>query len=113
MIDVDVIINWLLGHQEILVLLAAIAAGIGALYRPICDLIKSLPGLVWAVIKYTFLTVWLIMWPIRKLIVWAYIKFLSDHVFNFFDKIFDWFEKREIAKEKLSDNNSPIKITEL
>lgn len=113
MSEAHVFINWLLGHQEILVLLAAIAAGIGALYRPMRDLIKALPKLVWVVIKYTFLTIWIIMWPIRKLIVWTYTKFLSDHVYNFFDRIFDWFEKREIAKEKLSDNNSPIKTTEL
>lgn len=113
MIEVHVAINWLLGHREILALLAVIAAGIGALYRPVRDLIKALPRFIWVVIKYTSLTIWLIIWPIRKPIAWAYTKFLSDYVYNFFDRILDSFEKREAAKEKLHDNNSNIETVEL
>lgn len=108
-----IVINWLLGHQEIIALLAVIATAIGALYRPVRDLLKALPKFIWAVIKYTFLTIWVMLWPIRKPIAWAYSKFLSAHVYNLLTRFFDWYEKREDAKEKLHATKDSLKVTDL
>lgn len=113
MIEVHAVINWLLGHQEILALLAVIAAGVGTLYRPIRDLINVLPKFVWAVIKYAFFAIRVILWPIWKPIAWAYTKFMSDYVYNFLDGIFEWFENRDAAREKLRTNKNDIKVTDL
>ena len=90
---------WIVEHGVIIGLLAAIATAFGALYQPVRDLLKALPGFIWGVIKYSVLTAWVIIWPIRKLIAMAYGKFLSDRVDRMFDKLFDWFEAREARKE--------------
>ena len=105
--------NWLLQHAELVGLLAAIAAGAGAVYKPIRDLIKALPKFIGSVIKFALKTVWFIIWPLRKLIVWTYFKYAEKYVDQLFEKISNWLDKREVAKEKLHDINSPIKPTEL
>lgn len=111
--EVHIVLNWLMGHKEILALLAVIAAGVGALYRPVRDLIIFIPKLAWVLIKFAFLTIWYISWPIRRPIAWLYTEHLSGHVDNFFGRIFDWYEKREDAKEKLRATKDSLKVTDL
>lgn len=105
--------NWLLQHAELVGLLATIAAGVGAIYKPTRDLITALPKFIKSVIKFAFKTIWFIIWPLRKLVAWTYFKYTDKYVDKLFEKISNWLDKREIAKEKLRDINSPIKPTEL
>lgn len=111
--NLDAIIAWVWENKEIISLFAVIATALGTIYQPTRDLLKVLPKIAWGIIKYSALTAWAIIWPVRKPIKWAYTKFLSDHVYNFFDRIFDWFEKREAAKEKLRENKNTIEVLDL
>ena len=113
LMNLDAIIAWVWENKEIIGLFAVIATALGTIYHPTRDLLKVLPKIVWAIVKYSALTVWAIIWPIRKPIAWAYTKFLSDHVYNFLDRIFDCFEKRETAKEKLRKNKNIIETIDL
>lgn len=95
----EVIADWLLENKEIIGIFAVIATAVGALYRPVLDLLRALPGLIWGLIKFIFQFSWFFIWPLRKLIAWSYSKFFSRHVDRTFDRIFDWFEKREAVKK--------------
>jgi hypothetical protein len=72
--NLDVIVAWVWGNKEIIGLFAVIATALGAIYQPTRDLLKILPKIAWAIVKYSALTVWSIIWPIRKLIEWVYTK---------------------------------------
>lgn len=111
--NLEAITAWAWENKEIIGLFAVIATAVGALYQPTRDLLRVLPKTIWTTIRCVVLIVWIIIWPARKLIAWLYVKFVAKHVEEFFDKIFDWFEKRETAKNKLHDDNGPIKATEL
>jgi hypothetical protein len=111
--DESVVIAWIIEHKEIITLLAVVAAGIGALYRPFRDLLEIMPKLIWTILKYISLIIWFVMWPIRKPIAWLYAKYLSDHVYNILERIFEWFEEREAAKEERRNDSRTIKPTEL
>jgi len=87
--SLDAIIDWVWENKEIIGLFAVITTALGAIYQPTRDLLKVLPKLVWSITKFTMLTAWAIIWPIRKLIAWLYVKFAAKHVEKFFDKIFD------------------------
>ena len=95
----EVITDWLLENKEIIGIFAVIATAVGALYRPALDLLKTLPGFAWSLIKFIFQFAWFVTWPLRKLIAWSYTKYFSKHIDRAFDKMFDWFEKGEAAKE--------------
>lgn len=95
----EVIIDWLLQNKEIIGIFAVIATAVGALYHPTLDLLKALSGFVWGLIKFIFQLAWFVAWPLRKLIAFSYSKLFSKHVERAFDRMFDWFEKREAAKE--------------
>lgn len=97
--DLEAIINFTLDNKEIIGLFAVIATAIGALYRPILDVIKVLPTFTWGLVKFSFQFIWFITWPFRKLVALLYGKFLSNHIDKAFDKMFDWFEKREAVKD--------------
>lgn len=104
--NLDAIIVWVWENKEIVGLFAVIATAIGALYQPTRDLLEVLPKITWGIVKYTVLTIWIIIWPIRKLIAWLYEKFASKHVEKLFDNIFEWFEERELAKEASQERQS-------
>lgn len=97
--SLDIIIKFIWENKEIIGLLAVIATALGALYQPTRDLLGFLPRAVWEIIKFVFLILFFITWPIRRLIVILYLEFAEKYVDKFFNKIFDWFEKREAAKE--------------
>ncbi len=103
--NIEAIISWGMANQPIIALFALAATIIGALYRPVLDLLSILPSLAWGTVKFTLLTVWMITWPIRALIAWLYEKYGAAPVEKFFDKIFEYFEKREVVKKKLFDND--------
>jgi hypothetical protein len=97
--NLDAIIAWVWEYKEIIGLLAVIATALGALYQPTRDLLSFLPKAVWEVIKFVFIVIWFVTWPIRKLIVVLYFKFAEKHVDRLFEKISDWSDKREAAKK--------------
>lgn len=97
--NLNAIIAWVWENKEIIGLFAVIATAIGALYQPTRDLLSFLPRAAWAIIQFSLITVWYITWPIRKIIAVLYFKFVEKHVDRLFEKISDWFEKREAAKE--------------
>lgn len=103
--SIEALISWGLANQPIVALFALAATIIGGLYRPVRDLISALPSLAWNIVKFTLLIVWMITWPIRALITWLYLKYGEAPVERFFDKIFEYFEKREAAREKLPDSD--------
>lgn len=93
--EFEVIINWVSGNQGLVIALGAIASAFGALYQPARDLLRALPRLLWSAIKFSFQLIWFVTWPARKLIAVLYEKFVEA----FFDRIFEWFEKREARHE--------------
>lgn len=97
--NLDTIIAWAWENKEIIGLFAVIATAVGALYQPVRDLLSFLPRAAWAIIQFSLIAVWYITWPIRKIIAVLYLKFAEKHVDRLFEKISDWFEKRETAKE--------------
>ena len=97
--SLDAIIAWVWENKEIIGLFAVIATAAGALYQPVRDLLSFLPRAAWAIIQFSLITAWYITWPIRKIIAVLYLKFAEKHVDRLFEKISDWFEKREAAKE--------------
>jgi len=102
----DAVIAWVWENKETIGIFAVIATAIGALYQPTRDLLEVLPKMIWNIVKYTVLTIWVIIWPIRKLVAWLYEKFASKHVEKFFDNIFEWFEQREATKEIAQEQRS-------
>lgn len=106
-------ITWVWANREIISLFAVVATALGTIYQPTRDLLKALSHAVLTLVKITFQILWFVTWPLRKIVKWAYIKFLSDHIDNFFNRIFDWFEKRGSAKEGTTDINDVIKVTDL
>ena len=93
------IVSWGLENQEIVSLFALIATATGALYQPVRDLLRALPRFLWNIARLAFWVAWSLAWPLRKIIRLVYMKFFAHHVDSLFDRIFDWFEKREARKE--------------
>jgi len=110
--SLDNITVWIWENKEAIGLFAIVATAAGSIYQPTRDLLKVLPKVVWGIVKYTTLTAWTIIWPIRKLIEWMYIKFAAKHVEIFFNNLFEWFEKREAINEERSKKNT-IEATDL
>lgn len=97
--NLDAVIAWVWENKEIIGLFAVIATAIGALYRPMLDLLQFLPRAAWEIVKFCLITIWFITWPLRKIIAILYFKFAEKHVERLTDKISDWLDKREAAKE--------------
>lgn len=102
--ELEAIINWVSSNQELLIALGAIATAFGALYQPARDLLQALPRLLWNVLKFSFQFIWFVIWPARKLIAVLYERFIARHVEAFFDRIFEWFEKREARHESSQES---------
>lgn len=111
--NLNIVASWIWENKEVIGLFAVVVTAIGSIYQPTRDLLKVLPRIVWAVVKYTALTIWTIIWPIRKLIKWTYIKFAAKHVEIFFNNLFEWFEKREATNEERHKNKNTIEATDL
>lgn len=102
--ELEAIINWVSSNQGLIIALGTIATAFGALYQPARDLLRALPRLLWNVIKFSFQFIWFITWPARKLIAVLYEKFAAKHVEAFFDRIFEWLEKREARRESSQES---------
>lgn len=97
--NLDAIIAWVWENKEVIGLFAVIATAIGAVYQPTRDLLSFLLRAAWAIIQFSLLTAWYITWPIRKIIAVLYFRFAERHVDRLLEKISDWFDEREAAKE--------------
>jgi hypothetical protein len=111
--NVSTVLTWAWENREMITLIALVGTALGAIYQPTRDFLKALPYAILSLVKLTLQFVWFIVWPIRKLVAWTYTKFLSIHVDNFFNRIFDWLEMRNTAKEKLGDSKDIIRVTDL
>ena len=111
--ELEIIINWISSNQELVIALGAIVTAFGALYQPARDLLRALPRLLWNIVRLSFQFVWLVIWPARKLTAVLYEKFAAKYVEAFFDRIFEWFEKREAAKEAVARNRSQRNMTNM
>lgn len=109
--ELEAIINWVYHNQELVIAFGAIATAFGTLYQPTRDLLRALPRLLWNVIKFSFRFIWFTAWPARKLIAVLYEKFAAKHGEAFFDRIFEWFEKREQGVSLLRKVNLAIGTT--
>lgn len=110
--ELEATINWVSSNQGLIIALGTIATAFGALYQPARDLLRAMPRLLWNVIKFSFQFVWFVIWPARKLIAVPYEKFAAKYVEAFFDRIFEWSEKRETAKEAVTRNRSQRNMTD-
>lgn len=97
--NLDAIIAWVWENKEIIGLFAVVATAIGALYRPMLDLLQFLPRAAWEIAKLCLIIIWFISWPLRKIIAILYFKFAEKYIEKMTDRISDWLERRESAKE--------------
>lgn len=111
--NLDAITAWIWENKEAIGLFAVVTTAVGSIYQPTRDLLKVLPKITWGIVKYTVLTAWTIIWPIRILIKWTYTKFAAKRVEIFFNNLFEWFEKREAINEERHKNKNTIEATDL